>query len=103
MLLKVEYFQNKQGKGLKSILYKQLKVLTPKQMLQRLPKALAQVKVGNRLEKLFYEIRQIIYSSYRAKQITKKVHINIMNLMKLWNRMDTKFMHFESSKTSDFH
>ena len=82
MLLKVEYFQNKQGKGLKSILYKQLKVLTPKQMLQRLPKALAQVKVGNRLEKLFYEIRQIIYSSYRAKQITKKVHINIMNLMK---------------------
>ena len=103
MLLKVEYFQNKQGKGLKSILYKQLKVLTPKQMLQRLPKALAQVKVGNRLEKLFYEIRQIIYSSYRAKQITKKVHINIMNLMKLWNRMDTKFMHFESSKTSDLH
>ena len=83
MLLKVEYFQNKQGKGLKSILYKQLKVLTPKQMLQRLPKALAQVKVGNRFEKLFYEIRQIIYSSYRAKQITKKVHINIMNLMKL--------------------
>ena len=103
MLLKVEYFQNKQGKGLKSILYKQLKVLTPKQILQRLPKALAQVKVGNRLEKLFYEIRQIIYSSYRAKQITKKVHINIMNLIKLWNRMDTKFMHFESSKTSDFH
>ena len=98
MLLKVEYFQKKQGKGLKSILYKQLKALAPKQMLQRLPKALAQVKAGNRLEKLFDEIRQIIYSSYQAKQITKKVHINIMTLMKLWNRMDTKFMYFENSK-----
>ena len=41
--------------------------LTPKQMLQRLPIALAQLKVGNTSENLFNEIRQIIYSLYRVK------------------------------------
>ena len=39
---------------------KGLKVLTPKQMLQRLPKALAQVKAGNNSESLLHEIRQIV-------------------------------------------
>ena len=39
-----------------------LKILTPKQMLQRLPIALAQVKVGNNSESLLNEIRQIVYS-----------------------------------------
>ena len=43
------------------------KILIPKQTLQRLPVALAQVKTGNRSEKLLNEIRQIIYSLYRAK------------------------------------
>ena len=54
------------------------KILTPKQMLQRLPIALAQVKAGNNLERLLNEIRQIFYSLYQSKQITKKVCNNII-------------------------
>ena len=57
----------------------QLNILTPKQMLQRLPKALAQVKWEN----LLNEIRQIIFYLYRPKEITKKVYNNIMNSEKL--------------------
>ena len=57
---------------------KGLKILTPKQMLQRLPIALAQVKAGNNLENLLNEIRQIVYSLYQSKQITKKVYNNII-------------------------
>ena len=45
-------------------------------MLQRLPIALAQVKAGNNSESL-NEIRQIVYSLYQSKQITKKVYNNI--------------------------
>ena len=55
-----------------------LKILTPKQMLQRLPIALAQVKAGNNSENLLNEIRQIIYSLYQLKEITKKVYNNLM-------------------------
>ena len=44
-----------------------LKTLTPKQMLQRLRIALAQVKAGNNPENLVNEIRQIIYSLYQSK------------------------------------
>ena len=47
---------------------KGLKILTPKQMLQRLPIALAQVKAGNNSESLLNEIRQIFYSLYQSKQ-----------------------------------
>ena len=54
-----------------------LKILTPKQMLQRLPVALAQVKAGNNSESFLNEIRQIVYSLYQSKQITKKVYNNI--------------------------
>ena len=57
---------------------KGLKILTPKQMLQRLPIALAQVKGGNNSESLLNEIRQIVYSLYQSKQITKKVYNNII-------------------------
>ena len=64
-----------QGKGLKR--------LALKQMLQRLPIALAQVKAGNISENLLNEIRQIIYSLYRAKEIPKKVYNNIMNSIKV--------------------
>ena len=53
------------------------KILTPKQMLQRLPIALAQVKAGNNSESLLSEIRQIVYSLYQSKQITEKVCNNI--------------------------
>ena len=52
-----------------------LKILTPKQMLQRLPIALAQVKAGNNSESLLNEIRQIVYSLYQSKQTTKKYTI----------------------------
>ena len=51
-------------------------------MLQRLAIALAQVKAGNTSENLLNEIRQTIYSLYRAKEITKKV-LNITNSIKL--------------------
>ena len=60
-----------------------LKVLTPKQMLQILPIALEQVKVGNTSENLLNEIRQIIHFLYWVKEITKKVYNNIMNSIKL--------------------
>ena len=66
---------SKHGKG--------LKISTFKQMLQRLPIALAQVKAGNTSENLLNEICQIIYSLYLEKKITKKVYSNIMNSMKL--------------------
>ena len=73
MVLHVAYKskQNEtEGKG--------LKILTPKQMLQRLPIALAQVKGGNNSESLLNEIRQIVYSLYQSKQITKKVCNNLI-------------------------
>ena len=57
---------------------KGLKMLTPKQMLQRLPIALAQVKAGNNSESLLNEIRQIVYYFYQSKQITKKLYNNII-------------------------
>ena len=60
-----------------------LKILTPKQMLQRLPIALAQVKAGNNSESLLNEIRQIVYSLYQSKQITKKVYNNIIKSIKI--------------------
>ena len=54
-----------------------LKILTPKQMRRRLPMSLAQVKAGNTSENLLNEIRQIVYSLYQAKEITKKVYVTI--------------------------
>ena len=87
--------QNKYGEG--------LKILSPKQMLQRLPIALAQVKAGNTSKNLLNEIRKIIYSLYREKEVIKKVYNNIMNSIKLYSRMDTIFMNSENSQTSDPH
>ena len=60
-----------------------LKIFTPNQMLKRLPIALAQVKAGNNSESLLNEIRQIVYSLYRSKEITKKVYNNIINSIKV--------------------
>ena len=57
--------ENKNGKG--------LKILTPKEILQRLPIALAQVKAGNTSENLLNAIKEIMYFLYREKEITKKV------------------------------
>ena len=58
-------------------------MLTPKQMLQRLPIALAQIKAGNNSENLLNEIRQIIYSLYQSKEITKQVYNNIIKSIQI--------------------
>ena len=63
--------QNQLGKG--------LKILTPNQMLSRLPITLAQLKAGNNSEKLKNEIRQLLYSLYRTKNMTKQVYNNLIN------------------------
>lgn len=60
-----------------------LKILTPMQMLQTLPVALAQVKAGNGSENLLNEIYQIIQSLCRAEEISKIVHNSIMNSITL--------------------
>ena len=57
---------------------KGLKILTPKQMLQRLPIALAQVKAGNNSESLLNELRQIVCSLYQSKPVTKKIYHHII-------------------------
>ena len=59
-----------------------LKVLTPNQMLKRLPIALAQIKSGNNSERLLNEIRQIVYYLYRSKKIIKMLYNNIINSIK---------------------
>ena len=67
--------KEQEGKGLKT--------LTPNQMLKRLRIALAQIKAGNNSESLLNEIRQIAYSLYRSKEITKKVYNNIIKSIKV--------------------
>ena len=62
--------QNQEGKG--------LKILTPNQLLNRSPITLAQLKTGNNLEKLKNEIRQLLYSLYRSKNMTKQVYNNLI-------------------------
>ena len=57
-------------------------------MLQRLPIALAQVKAGNTSENLLNEIRQIINSLHRSKEITKKVYNTIMNSIKVYYKSE---------------
>ena len=72
-----DIFKTKQGIG--------LKILTPKQMLQRLLVALEQVKACNNSENSLNEIRQFIYSYslYKSKEITKKVYNNIAKSIQL--------------------
>ena len=60
-----------------------LKILTLNQILKRLPIALAQIKAGDNSESLLNEIRQIAYSLYRSKEITKKVYNNIIKSIKV--------------------
>ena len=72
IFLKLE--ELKKGKG--------LKILLPKQMLQRLSIALPQIKAGNNSDSLLNEIRQIAYSLYQSKQITKKVYNSIIKSIK---------------------
>ena len=55
-----------------------IKILTPNQMLSRLPISLAQLKAGNKSEKLKNEMRQLLCSLYRSKNVTKQVHKNLI-------------------------
>ena len=55
-----------------------LKILTLNQMLSRLPITLAQLKVGNNSDKVKNEIRQLLYSLYRSKNMTKQVYNNLI-------------------------
>ena len=58
-----------------------LKILTPNQMLSRLTISLAQLKAGNNPEKLKNEIRQILYSLYRSRKLTKQIYKNLINII----------------------
>ena len=63
--------ESKIGKG--------LKIMTPKQMITRLPILLAQKQAGNNSQKLNNEIRQIIYSLYRSKNLSKTAYNHLIN------------------------
>ena len=92
----LDFNKQQKGEGLRGMLAyrpsdfdrKHIKILTPKQMIQRLSIALAQVKAGNTSEKLLNEIRQIIYSLYRTKEITKKI---IWSIIRYFTQ---KFLYF---------
>ena len=77
---------NKQQKGKKlplGVYCSQLRILSPKQMLQKLVKVLTQVKAGNTSENLLNEIKQIMYFLYQEREVSIKVCNNIMNSTKL--------------------
>ena len=63
--------KNQSGQG--------LKILTPNQMLSRLPITLAQLQSRNNSDKLKNEIRQLLYSLYHSKNMTKQVYNNLVN------------------------
>ena len=58
-----------------------LKILTPNQMLSRLPITLAQLNVGNNSKKLKNEIRQLLYSLYRQKKLTKQFYKSLIDII----------------------
>ena len=58
-----------------------LKILTPNQMLSRLPITLTQLKAGNNSEKLKNEIRQLLYSLYRPKKLTKQLYKSLIDII----------------------
>ena len=58
-----------------------LKVLTPIQMLSRLPISLAQLKAGSSSEKLKNKIRQLLYSLYRSKKLTKQLYKSLIDII----------------------
>ena len=63
--------QNQTGEG--------VKILTPDQMLSRLPISLAQLKAGNNSQKLKNEIRKLLHSLYRSKKLPKQLYNNLIN------------------------
>ena len=69
------YFTEKNQSGLG------LKVLTPNQMLSRLPISLSQLKPGNNSEKLKNEIKQLLHSLYRSKKLTKDIYKSLIDVI----------------------
>ena len=70
-----------------------LKILTSKQIHQRLPIALAQIKEGNTSENLLTKWNpRNIYFLYQGKDVTKKVDNNILNSIKVQYKMDTIYL-----------
>ena len=65
--------RNQQGQG--------LKMLTPDQMLSRLPITLAQLKAENNWQKLINEIRQLFYSLHRSKKLTKQLYKSLVDII----------------------
>ena len=63
--------ENQEGKG--------LEILTPNQMLSRLPISLAQVKAENNSQELKNEIRQLLYLLYRSKKLSKTIYKHLIN------------------------
>ena len=60
---------------------KGLKTLTPNQMLSRLPISLAQLNAGNNSEELKNKIRQLLYSLYRSKKLTKQLYKSLIDII----------------------
>ena len=69
----IEHDRQNQGPG--------SKILTPNQILSRLPISLAQLKAGNNSKKLKNEIRQLFYSLYRSKKLTKNVYKILVDII----------------------
>ena len=65
--------RNQQGQG--------LKILTPDQMLGRLPFILASLKAGNNSQKFKNGIRQLLYSLYRSKKLTKQLYKSLVDII----------------------
>ena len=59
----------------------ELKILTPNQMLTRLPIFLAQLKAGNNSEKLENKVRQLLYSLFRSKKLTKQLYKSLIDII----------------------
>ena len=64
-----------------------LKILTPDQMLSRLPIILAQLNAGNNSEKLKNEIRQLLYSLYRSEKLTKQIYKSLIDTIQNGNNL----------------
>ena len=70
--------KNQQGQG--------LKILTPDQMLSRLPITVAKLKARNNSQQLISEIRQLFYSLYHSKKLTKTIYNHLINTIEKWKQ-----------------
>ena len=86
---KEEAAQRQKGKG--------LKILTPKQLMTRLPILLNKLQAGHNSQKFKNEIREIVYLLYRSKNLSKTIYNSLMKTLK----METIFMNTLNSKTTE--